>query len=145
MRCLQCGKDLPLLKRMAGSEFCSDAHRREYQKEYSDLALGRLLQSKPPGLENNAALNGAPNLLTPPLAANGHSAPPLSVSMPPAPNLEPVVAASKTVPGTVPGTPPTAAKKTEPRPAVPLPSAPAAAKKVEPDPAVAKAARVDRP
>ena len=145
MRCLQCGKDLPLLKRMAGSEFCSDAHRREYQKEYSDLALGRLLQSKPPGLENNAALNGAPNLLTPPLAANGHAAPPLSVSMPPAPNLEPVVAASKTVPGTVPGTPPTAAKKTEPRPAVPLPSAPAAAKKVEPDPAVAKAARVDRP
>ena len=59
MRCLQCGKDLPLLKRLAGSEFCSDAHRKEYQQEYSDLALGRLLQSKPPGLEN-LHLSGRP-------------------------------------------------------------------------------------
>ena len=47
MRCLQCGKDVPLLKRLAGNEFCSDAHRREYKEEYSKLALGRLLQSKP--------------------------------------------------------------------------------------------------
>ena len=141
MRCLQCGKDLPLLKRMAGSEFCSDAHRREYQKEYSDLALGRLLQSKPPGLENSSGLNGAPTLLTPPPAANGHSAPPLSVTMPPAPNLEPMVAASKTVPGT----PLTAAKKVESRTAIPMPPAPAPAKRVEADPAVAQAARVDKP
>jgi len=126
---------------MAGSEFCSDAHRREYQKEYSDLALGRLLQSKPPGLENNAGLNGAPTLLTPPPAANGHSASQLSVTMPPAPKLEPMVTASKTVPGTSP----TAAKKAEPRAAIPMPSAPAPAKKVEADPAVAKAARVDKP
>jgi hypothetical protein len=36
-----------MLKRLAGSEFCSDAHRREYKEEYSKLALGRLLQSKP--------------------------------------------------------------------------------------------------
>jgi hypothetical protein len=46
MRCLQCGKTVPLLKRMAGTEFCSEAHRREYQHEYSQLALGRLLQSQ---------------------------------------------------------------------------------------------------
>src|SRR5579872_7594509 len=46
MRCLQCGKGIPLLKRLGGSsEFCSDAHRREYQREYSQLALGRLMQS----------------------------------------------------------------------------------------------------
>ncbi len=141
MRCLQCGKDLPLLKRMAGSEFCSDAHRREYQKEYSDLALGRLLQSKPPGLENSAGLNNAPTLLTPPLAANGHSTPALGVILPPTPYPEPVVAVSKTLPGTSP----TVAKKAEPRPAIPLPSAPAPVKNVEPDPAVAKAARVDKP
>src|SRR2546429_8675263 len=51
MRCLQCGKDVPLLKRMTGSEFCSDAHRREYQREYSQLALGRLLQTKPTEVE----------------------------------------------------------------------------------------------
>src|ERR1700733_14040717 len=103
MRCLQCGKDLPLFKRMAGSEFCSDAHRKEYQKEYSDLALGRLLQSKPPGLENSAGLNGAPSLLTPPPAANGHPAPPLNVTLATTPKLEPVVAATKTVPRTSPG------------------------------------------
>src|SRR5258705_13594084 len=46
MRCLQCGKAIPLFKRLGGSsEFCSDAHRREYQQEYSQLALGRLMQS----------------------------------------------------------------------------------------------------
>lgn len=141
MRCLQCGKDLPLLKRMAGSEFCSDAHRREYQQEYSDLALGRLLQSKPPGLENSGGLNGAPALATPPPPANGHSAPPPSVTLPAASKPEPVVAATKTGPAESPS----AAKKTEPRTAIALPSAPEPAKKVEPDPAVAKAARVDKP
>ncbi len=48
MRCLQCGKGIPLLKRLGGSsEFCSDAHRREYQHEFSQLALGRLLQAQP--------------------------------------------------------------------------------------------------
>ncbi len=141
MRCLQCGKDLPLLKRLAGSEFCSDAHRREYQQEYSDLALGRLLQSKPPGPENSAGLNGATPLLTPPPAANGHSAPPLPVTMPSTPKVEPVVAKSKTASG--PSS--SAAKKTEARTAIPLPSAPAPAKKVQPDPAVAKAATIDKP
>src|SRR5579863_4402465 len=46
MRCLQCGKAIPLFKRLGGSsEFCSDAHRKEYQQEYSQLALGRLMQS----------------------------------------------------------------------------------------------------
>ena len=46
MRCLQCGKAISLFKRLGGSsEFCSDAHRKEYQREYSQLALGRLMQS----------------------------------------------------------------------------------------------------
>lgn len=45
MRCLHCGKVLPLLKRLSGGEFCSDAHRREYQQEYSQLALSRLQQT----------------------------------------------------------------------------------------------------
>ncbi len=46
-----------MLKRLAGSEFCSDAHRREYQHEYSQLALGRLMQSRPaePHLESEKA------------------------------------------------------------------------------------------
>jgi hypothetical protein len=31
-----------LLKRLSGGEFCSDAHRKEYQQEYTNLALSRL-------------------------------------------------------------------------------------------------------
>src|SRR5665213_201413 len=61
MRCLQCGKAIPLLKRLGGSnEFCSEAHRREYQHEFSQLALGRLLQSQP--AEFRAQPEGAPIL-----------------------------------------------------------------------------------
>ena len=154
MRCLQCGKDLPLLKRMAGSEFCSDAHRREYQKEYSDLALGRLLQSKPPGLENSAGFTGAPSPLVQPAATNGHSAPPPSVTVPAAPKPEPLVAVSKSAPPSMAGSTaestrsasPTGAKKTEARPAITLPPAPPPpTKKAEADPAIAKVARVDKP
>ncbi len=48
MRCLYCGKELALLKRWtSGGEFCSDAHRQQYQEEYTQLALNRLLQAKP--------------------------------------------------------------------------------------------------
>jgi hypothetical protein len=48
MRCLYCGKELALLKRWTGGgEFCSDAHRQQYQEEYNQLALTRLLQAKP--------------------------------------------------------------------------------------------------
>jgi hypothetical protein len=48
MRCLYCGKDLPLLKRLrGGGEFCSEAHRQQYRHEYEQLALTRLLQSPP--------------------------------------------------------------------------------------------------
>ena len=48
MRCLYCGKELALLKRWTGGgEFCSDAHRQQYQDEYNQLALNRLLQAKP--------------------------------------------------------------------------------------------------
>src|SRR6266571_5261377 len=50
MRCLFCGKELALLKRLrGGGEFCSEAHRKEYQEQYEQLALARLLQAKPPG------------------------------------------------------------------------------------------------
>src|SRR5580704_3594524 len=52
MRCLYCGKELALLKRWTGGgEFCSDAHRQQYQDEYNQLALNRLLQAKPPSEE----------------------------------------------------------------------------------------------
>ncbi|HEY1760417.1 MAG TPA: hypothetical protein VGG72_33895 [Bryobacteraceae bacterium] len=45
MRCLYCGKELALFKRLRGGEFCSDAHRHRYQEEYTQLALNRLLQA----------------------------------------------------------------------------------------------------
>src|SRR5437763_9548586 len=48
MRCLYCGKELALFKRLTGGgEFCSDAHRQKYQEEYNQLALSRLLQASP--------------------------------------------------------------------------------------------------
>src|SRR5258708_11923489 len=47
MRCLYCGKELALLKRLTGSgEFCSDSHKQSYQEEYNRLALSRLLQAQ---------------------------------------------------------------------------------------------------
>src|SRR5215475_8488204 len=48
MRCLYCGKELALFKRLRGGEFCSDAHRQRYQEEYTQLALNRLLQANSP-------------------------------------------------------------------------------------------------
>jgi hypothetical protein len=48
MRCLYCGKELALFKRLRGGEFCSDAHRLKYQEEYTQLALNRLLQANSP-------------------------------------------------------------------------------------------------
>lgn len=45
MRCLYCGKELALFKRLRGGEFCSDAHRQRYHEEYTQLALNRLLQA----------------------------------------------------------------------------------------------------
>src|SRR5690242_2990177 len=47
MQCLYCGKELALFKRLTGSEFCSDAHKRSYQEEYNRLAVSRLLQAQP--------------------------------------------------------------------------------------------------
>src|SRR6266849_1436029 len=66
MRCLYCGKELALLKRLTGGEFCSDAHRQRYQEEYNQLALNRLLQAKPPGeLKSPSTEAKAPESKTP--------------------------------------------------------------------------------
>src|SRR5580704_7951555 len=63
MRCLYCGKELALFKRLRGGEFCSDAHRLRYQEEYTQLALNRLLQANAPKdnelKENENASGGA--------------------------------------------------------------------------------------
>ncbi len=50
MRCLYCGKELALLKRLTGGgDFCSDTHKQSYQEEYNRLALSRLLQAQTKG------------------------------------------------------------------------------------------------
>lgn len=66
MRCLYCGKELALFKRLAGgAEFCSDTHRKQYQKEYNELALSRLLQSQPVQPPNSANRDAPPAVVEP--------------------------------------------------------------------------------
>src|SRR5580698_4111724 len=63
MRCLYCGKELALLKRLrGGGDFCSDAHKQSYQEEYNRLALSRLLQAQKKGVAATSAptQNAAP-------------------------------------------------------------------------------------
>ena len=46
MRCLYCGAEQALLKKLRGTgEFCSDEHRQAYNEEYSRAALGMLIQA----------------------------------------------------------------------------------------------------
>jgi hypothetical protein len=78
MRCLYCGKELALLKRLrGGGDFCSDAHKHSYQEEYNRLALSRLLQAQKKGQKTTSP--AAPNAPPPPNAsvALEEPAPPL--------------------------------------------------------------------
>ena len=66
MRCLYCGKELALLKRLTGGgEFCSEAHKQSYQEEYNRLALSRLLQAQKRG-QPAASAPAAPPAPPPP-------------------------------------------------------------------------------
>ncbi|MGA2880138.1 MAG: hypothetical protein ABSG13_14420 [Bryobacteraceae bacterium] len=68
MRCLYCGKELALLKRLrGGGDFCSDAHKQSYQEEYNRLALSRLLQAQKKGKQ--AGSSPAENAPPPPNAS----------------------------------------------------------------------------
>ena len=61
MRCLYCGKELALLKRLrGGGDFCSDAHKQSYQEEYNRLALSRLLQAQKKGQTSSSPAQNAP-------------------------------------------------------------------------------------
>jgi hypothetical protein len=62
MRCLYCGKELALLKRLTGNgEFCSDQHKQSYHDEYNRLALSRLLQAQTKTEEGRAKSSGKGN------------------------------------------------------------------------------------
>lgn len=52
MKCLYCGKKLPIVKKLTAEKFCSVAHRRAFHDEQEKLGLARLLedqQRKRPG------------------------------------------------------------------------------------------------
>jgi hypothetical protein len=87
MKCLFCGKELPLLKRFAGAEFCSEEHRQQYRQEYSELALSRLAQQKSAAADSKAAL---PTKAQPEVeAAKAPLAAPLAPkSTPPSPSMK---------------------------------------------------------
>src|SRR5260370_27718099 len=89
MRCLYCGKELALLKRLTGGgEFCSETHKQSYQEEYNRLALSRLLQAQSKTGDKAAAQN-APARPPEPVRVSA----PVAVAEP-APVLEPVMVAS---------------------------------------------------
>lgn len=144
MRCLQCTKPVPLLKRLAGNEFCSDAHRREYQQEYSQLALGRLLQSKATEPEKNP-IETEPRLAisTPEPAAPAPSPAFVSAVKPSVPKPPPPMVA-RSEPARVavkPSTPPPKPNGNVPTRPLPLP----AAKQAASEPAFAKPASILKP
>ncbi len=46
MRCLHCGRRLPILRKLTSAEFCSDEHGREYGRRQEELALSRLIEQQ---------------------------------------------------------------------------------------------------
>lgn len=59
MRCLYCGKQLALFRRLTGSgEFCSEAHKQSYHDEYNRLALTRLMAAQAKSEETRPVLSG---------------------------------------------------------------------------------------
>jgi hypothetical protein len=88
MRCLYCGKEMALLKRLTGGgEFCSETHKQSYQEEYNRLALSRLLQAQSKPGDRGSAQN-APARPPEPVRVSS----PVAVEEP-APVAEPVVVA----------------------------------------------------
>jgi hypothetical protein len=137
MRCLYCGKPLPLLKKLTGGgEFCSDAHRHKYQEEYNKLALSRLLQAQSsPGETGVFPLpgggTGLRQLAAPPATGPG------GMRALPAPEASPAPGAHQSFPSSAgstahhqvvatppPSLPPSAPLRAAPPPPPPPPSVP---------------------
>ncbi len=77
MRCLYCGNELALLKKLTGGgEFCSEAHRQKYQEEYNRLALSRLLQAQP-AVAERPLVEATSKPSEPAHAPNGHNGHPV--------------------------------------------------------------------
>lgn len=82
MRCLYCGKHLPLFRKLTGGgEFCSDAHREQYHDEYNRLAVSRLLQAQSrPEEARPAAKAAAAVAVAAPVAVEVETEAPVEVS-----------------------------------------------------------------
>src|SRR5271166_3676869 len=93
MRCLYCGKELALLKRLTGGgEFCSDTHKRSYQEEYNRLAVSRLLQAQTRADLHTKA--GKPGPVADEIESGAPKTPQVAASSEPRPGMEaPKVAA----------------------------------------------------
>src|SRR5580704_13719951 len=90
MRCLYCGKEMALLKRLTGGgEFCSEAHKQSYQEEYNRLALSRLLQAQKKGQPASSGPVAPPPTAPPPEPA---------VVVVEEPEIEPVTAKADSAP-----------------------------------------------
>jgi hypothetical protein len=63
MRCLQCGKQLALLKKLTESDFCSAEHRKLFLDEQQRLMLERLSSNRP-YLEEQRQVSCAPEFRT---------------------------------------------------------------------------------
>src|SRR5579871_4273453 len=134
MRCLYCGKELALLKRWTGGgEFCSDAHRQQYQEEYNQLALTRLLQAKPPSkgdAKTDAKAEAKADPKLEPKAPARESAPEKrSAPARSTPKESPAVAAKVAIPEPEPAI--AVAQEPEPEPEIELAPEPVA---IEPEP-----------
>src|SRR5258708_6052515 len=94
MRCLYCGKHLPLFRKLtSGGEFCSDAHRDKYHEEYNKLAVSRLLQAQSRPEEAKRGKKKAEAPPKPPVEAEVEVSPAVEVKpevldLPKAPDLE---------------------------------------------------------
>lgn len=71
MKCLDCGKNIPLLKRLGKGEFCSDMHRfcsdqhrQNYQQKKNQVALNRLMENAPRRTKREGRLSGAARVET---------------------------------------------------------------------------------
>jgi hypothetical protein len=84
MRCLQCGVEMALLKKLRNStEFCSEDCRQKYQDESNQMAVSRLMQQrKPKPVRAASALNRSQGSAKGATAVLAVSEPPLAEFLP---------------------------------------------------------------